>query len=114
MDARDVAKKISRQFAGSKGSTKVSLVDGAVCVVDSDIARAAENDPCQWLVVAELADSVDLRGCVILYRGVSGLWERLIVNDDKTITETQALGYWMTPEEALKQLKALEIQGRAE
>jgi hypothetical protein len=109
MNAEDAVKKMSRQFADCKASIKVSLVEGTICVIDDDIARIDENDVCQWVMVAEFADNIDLRGCVILYRSASGLWERLIVNDDKTITETQALGYWMTPEEAVKQLKNLEI-----
>jgi hypothetical protein len=112
VNAEDAAREMSRLFADCKLSTKVLLVDGAVCVVDSCGAREAlnaEENACRWAMIAEFADNIDLRSCVILYRSVSGLWERLIVNDDKTITETRALGYGMTPEEAVTRLKDLEI-----
>jgi hypothetical protein len=120
MNAEDAAKKMSQQFADCKSSTNVLLVDGTICVIDGVIARApekaekTEKNACQWVMVAEFADNIDLRGCVILYRSVYGMWERLIVNDDKTITETQALGYGMTPEDAVKQLKDFEIQRNAD
>jgi hypothetical protein len=107
VDAEEAAREISH-LSGGKSLTKVLLVGGAVCMIDEDPAHAGENAACGWVAAAELADSADLRECVILYRSAAGLWERLVVNGDRTITETQALRGDMTPEEAVRRLGDFE------
>jgi hypothetical protein len=108
VNAEEAAKEMSQLFAALRPAVVVSLIDGVVCVIDDGVVGASGDYACQWVAVAELADNMDLRGCVILYRGGSGLWERLIVNEDKTITETQTLGRGMAPDEAVRHLKGPE------
>jgi hypothetical protein len=109
VDAEEAAREMSLLLLRGKPSMKVLLVGGAVCMIDEGPAPAAENGACGWAAAAELADCADLRGCAILYRSASGLWERLLVNGDRTITETRALGRGMTPEEAVGMLGGGEM-----
>lgn len=109
MEIEEVARKISLLLDGGRFLMKVLLVRGTVCMIDECPARAGESGAFGWAAAAELADCADLRGCVILYRSASGLWERLVVNEDRTITETRILGRGMTPEEAVTMLKPDEL-----
>jgi hypothetical protein len=108
VEIEEAARKISLLLDSGRSLVKVVLVGGTVCMIDEGPPRAGESGAFGWAAAAELADCADLRGCVILYRSASGLWERLVVNGDRTITETRLLGQGMTPEEAVTMLRDAE------